>query len=151
MPINGVYLIKEGEVAYEITHEIIKPDYSESSWLNPRILGNDLNKKSEKREIALFTNNEMIGFEEILRKRMLNLLKKEFLEGEGNDYFKNQPNRANELFNDSTAEFRNFTAIVKSSQAKLYFLGRENLENFLRFLPNNMVKEEVKKRMNFLG
>ena len=35
VPINGVYLIKEGEVAYEIVHEIIKPDYSEKSWLNP--------------------------------------------------------------------------------------------------------------------
>ena len=100
------------------------------------MLGNDLNKKSERREIALFTNNEIIGFEEILRKRMLNLLKKEFLEGEGNDYFKNQPNKTDELFHDMTAEFRNFTAIVKSSKAKLYFLGRENLENFLRFMPN---------------
>ena len=44
-PIHGVYLIKEGEVAYEIKHEVIKPDYSKNSWLNPSVMDNTLNRK----------------------------------------------------------------------------------------------------------
>ena len=48
-----------------------------------------MDKKILRKEIALFTNNEIVGFEEILRKRLLAILKQEFIEGEGNDYFKN--------------------------------------------------------------
>ena len=150
MPINGVYMIKEGEVAYEIKHDVLKPDYSKNSWLGPTVLNNSLDRTTQRREIALFTNNEIIGFEEILRKRMLNLLKKEFLDGEGNDYFKDRTEKTDELFSDHTLEFRNFTTIVKSSKAKLYFLAREDLENFLRYMPNASVKDEIHKRMNFL-
>lgn len=45
-PINGAYLIKTGEVAYEIKHGVIKPDYSQNSWLNPAVLKNNLDKKT---------------------------------------------------------------------------------------------------------
>ena len=58
-------------MAYEIKHEVIKPDYSKNSWLNPSVMGNALNRKTQHREVALFTNNEIIGFEEIFRKRLL--------------------------------------------------------------------------------
>lgn len=81
---------------------------------------------------------------------MLQLLKKEFLEGDGNDYFKKRPDKATELFADDTLGFRNFSAIVKSSKAKLYFLKREDLETFLRYMPNNLVKDEVSKRTALL-
>lgn len=113
-------------------------------------MGNSLNRKLQRREVALFTNNEIIGFEEIFRKRLLSLLKKEFLDGEGNDYFKNRPDKTTQLFADKTLGFRNFTAIVKSSNAKLYFLKRDDLENFLRYMPNNLVKDEVLKRTKLL-
>ena len=113
-------------------------------------MGNALNRKTQHREIALFTKNEIIGFEEIFRKRLLQLLKKEFLEGDGNDYFKNRPEKATELFADNTLGFRNFSAIIKSSRAKLYFLKREDLETFLRYMPNNLVKDEVSKRIALL-
>lgn len=54
------------------------------------------------------------------------------------------------MFADSTLGFRNFTAIVKSSKAHLYYLKRQDLEDFLRFLPNARVKDELDKRMAFL-
>lgn len=55
------------------------------------------------------------------------------------------------MFNDSTLDYRNFTAVVKSSSAKLYFLKRADLESFLRFMPNVMVRDEVQKRVQFLS
>ena len=150
--IQGVYLIKEGEVAYEIKHEVVKPDYTKnSSWTNPTVLQNNLDRKNLRREIALFTNYDIIGYEEILRKRMLGILRTEFVEGEGNDYFKRHEEKTDQLFSDSTLEYRNFTAIIKSSSAKLYFLKREDLEAFLRFMPNVMVRDEVKRRIEFLS
>ena len=129
---------------------MIKPDYSQNSWLNPTVMGNNLDKKSQHREVALFTCNEIIGFEEIFRNRLLKLLKKEFLDAKVNDYFKNRPDKATELFADQTLGYRNFSAIVKSSNAKLFFLKREDLENFLRYLPNALVKEEVSNRIALL-
>ena len=113
-------------------------------------MGNNLDKKSQRREVALSTNNEMIGFEEIFRSRLLKLLKKEFLDAEGNDFFKKRPDKATELFSDQTLGYRNFSAIVKSSNAKLFFLKREDLENFLRYLPNSLVKVEVSNRTHLL-
>ena len=101
-PIQGVYLIKEGEVAYEFKHEVVKPDYSKNSWSNPNVLLNNLDKTAQRKEIAYFTNNEMIGFEEILRRRLLKILMTELLEGEGNDYFKTKEQKTNELFEDRT-------------------------------------------------
>jgi hypothetical protein len=85
----------------------------------------------------------MIGFEEILRRRLLKILKTELLEGDGNDYFKSNEEKTDQLFSDRTLEYRNFTAIVKSSKAKLFFLRREDLETFLRYMPNSMVVDEV--------
>lgn len=52
--------------------------------------------------------------------------------------------------NDKTLEHRNFTAIVKSQNVRLYYLSREDLVAFLRYLPLSMVKEEIENRMNFL-
>jgi len=67
-------------VAYEIRHEVVKPDSSlNNSWLNPNVLHNNMNRGVQHREIALFTTNELVGFEEILRRRLLNILKKELL------------------------------------------------------------------------
>jgi len=57
----------------------------------------------------------------------------------------------NELFSDRSLDFRNFSAIVKSSKATLYFLSREHLESFLLFMPNALVMDEVQTRMTFLS
>ena len=56
---------------YKVEHEVKQPDYTKNSWLSSRLLNNGLNLVSEQREIAAFSINEIIGFEEILSRRML--------------------------------------------------------------------------------
>lgn len=73
-PVDGVYLIQEGEIVYEIQHEYTRPDYAKNSWLNPSVLENGMNKVKEKKQIATFGKNDIVGFEEILRKRILSIL-----------------------------------------------------------------------------
>ena len=41
--------------------------------------------------------------------------------------------------NEAMFDYRHFTATVKSRTAELYFLGREDLENFLEVLSDSIV------------
>ena len=47
-------------------------------------------------------------------------------------------------------DVRHFTAKIKSPDAKLYFLKREDLETYLGLLPDEMVQNEVNTRMMLL-
>ena len=53
--------------------------------------------------------------------------------------------------NEAIFDYRHFSATVRSRTAMLYFLGREDLENFLCcHLPESVTQSEMETRMAFL-
>ena len=96
--LSGIYFIQSGEIIYEMRQEVEKEGGNASLletdedikqnmksvktglWTQPGVLKNSLSKQIETKQVAIFAKNELIGFEEILRRRMLELLKQEFLE-----------------------------------------------------------------------
>ena len=129
----------------------MKPDYSDGSWINPNVMNNDLDKTSVQREVALFVDDQIIGFEEIIKKILVEMQKlDEQKERKWNFLFKKE-DTSGLLYGDERAlDYRNFTAIVKSSTAKMYFLKREHLETFTRYLSDTKLKLEMKNREDFM-
>ena len=55
-----------------------------------------------------------------------------------------------ELFSDSSTKLRNFTCIVKSLSATVYFLKLEDFNSFYKFIPKMAIRKGVKLRMDLL-
>ena len=55
-----------------------------SNWINPKVLDNNQNKVIDNRTIAEFSLNEIVGFEEIMRQKVLDMLKLEWLDDNAN-------------------------------------------------------------------
>ena len=74
--IDGIFFIAEGELHYQAKQEVYKPELGNSNWINPKVLNNNLNKRIDNRIIAEFSLNEIVGFEEIMRQKVLDIDKK---------------------------------------------------------------------------
>ena len=83
-PVDGIYLIKKGRVGYQVRQEVTRKLETKSKWVNPAILKNNQNKGMEKRIITEFSTNEIVGFEELFRQRLLELLRYEFVHEDSN-------------------------------------------------------------------
>ena len=104
----------------------------------------------DNRTIAEFSLNEIVGFEEIMRQKVLDQLKKEWMEDEANRHVRNREEKMEEMFTDPSTMQRNFTCIVKSLTATLYFLKVEDFNIFFKFIPKDQVRKGVENRMNLL-
>ena len=89
-PVDGIYLIKEGSVGYQIRQEVTRKYDTNSKWVNPGMLQNNQNVRMEKRIIAEFSSNEVVGFEELFRQRILEALKYEFVSNDIKDEYDNR-------------------------------------------------------------
>lgn len=47
-------------------------------------------------------------------------------------------------------QYYSFTGVVESMTARLYFLSRDNFETFCRYIGNDLIKQEIEKRMDLL-
>ena len=102
--VDGIYFIGEGELLYQARQEVYKPEVATSSWINPKVLNNNQNKRIDIRTIAEFSLNEIVGFEEIMRQKVLEMLKKDWMEDEGNRMVRNREATMEELFTDSSTK-----------------------------------------------
>ena len=82
--IDGIYFISEGELVYQIRQEVYNPEMITGNWINPIILNNNQNKHMDTRAIAEFSLNEVVGFEEAMRSKILEEMAKEWEEDEIN-------------------------------------------------------------------
>ena len=89
-PIDGVYLIKEGHVGYQIKHKVTRKIETKSKWVNPRILLNNQDKQTERKVIAQFSVNEIIGYEELFRQRIQDQFKQRYGHLQGKLGYKHQ-------------------------------------------------------------
>ena len=135
--IDGIYFIGEGELLYQARQEVYKPEVAKSNWINPIVLNNNQNKRMDNRTIAEFSLNEIVGFEEIMRQKVLDQLKKEWMEDEANRHVRNREEKMEAMFTDPSTRQRNFTCVVKSLTATLYFLKVEDFNTFFKFIPKD--------------
>ncbi len=56
------------------------------------------------RTIAEFSLNEIVGFEELMRQKLLDLLKLEWLENDDNNMLRNKEEKMEELFTDASTK-----------------------------------------------
>ena len=54
------------------------------------------------------------------------------------------------MFNDKTTSYRNYTCVVKSLHATVYFLKLEDFHHFYRYIPVDQVTQGVKQRLELL-
>ena len=75
----------------------------------------------------------MIGFEEAMRQKILDELRLAWELDPRNDHYKDKEQQAHELFHDPSTKCRNFTCIVKSLTATVFFLKVEDFNTFYKF------------------
>ena len=61
-----------------------KADIPTSNWISPELLNNNQNKKIDHRTIAEFSLNEIVGFEEIMQQKVLEIQKFEWTKDKAN-------------------------------------------------------------------
>jgi CRP-like cAMP-binding protein len=68
--INGVYLIRKGSLKYQKITEFTIPIEckTRNKWFKDQVKGNGINRKKGLKDIALFENNDIVGFEELMRE-----------------------------------------------------------------------------------
>ena len=142
--IDGIYFISEGELVYQVRQEVYNPEMITGNWINPIILNNNQNKHMDTRAIAEFSLNEVVGFEEAMRSKILEEMAKEWEEDEINQRMPDKDQKMAELFTDASTKLRNFTCVVKSLSATVYFLKLEDFNSFYKFLPKLDVRRGVK-------
>ena len=60
---------------YQAKAEVYSNDFGKSNWISPEILHNNQNKTVSTRIIAEFSLNEIVGFEEVMRQKILDELR----------------------------------------------------------------------------
>ena len=146
-PIDGIYLIGDGAVLYSARQEVLNTSFDNGGWLHPEVLQNASNTEIERKKLAEFSLNEIAGFEEFMRAKLL----------EGDSKTKKPeplPSHRSMASGRSIASdsltCRNYTCEVKSIFATVYFLKIEDFMNFYRFIPRERVKTGVELRLKLL-
>ena len=148
--IDGIYFIEDGELLYQASQEVYKSEVPASNWINPKLLNNNLNKTIDSRTVAEFSLNEIVGFEEVMHQKVLEIEKQRWINDKANQSLINRDKIIEKLFNDPTTSYRNFTCVVKSLHATVYFLKLEDFHHFYKFIPIDQVTRGVKQRLELL-
>ena len=114
------------------------------------LLNNNLNKHLDNRTIAEFSLNEIVGFEEIIQQKFLEERRIEWEEDEANDLVHDREQKIKELFTDPSTRLRNFTCVVKSLHATVYFLKVEDFNLFYKFIPKERARQGISCRLELL-
>ena len=88
----------------------------------------------QDRDIAIFSDNETIGFEEIYQIKTVDMMRewREVARKKNNVAVLEKLKKYN-LDEAQSGEY-SYTAVVKSFKAKLLYLSRENFENYSRYI-----------------
>ena len=144
-------MIVEGKILYKRKMEVpsLNQKPRDSQWLNSANLMRDPGKQLQERQVVVFSESEVIGFEEMLRCILLSIERnKKAKENANNQFF--QQFQSKDLEDDPADQFYNFTAEVESLTAKVYYLSKENFENYLKYIGIDTAKNELEKRMSLL-
>jgi hypothetical protein len=69
--VDGVHLIKSGEVVYEKVIYENDTNVPSTKWTQPRLFIGGHFQKAHKLQIALISGDEVLGYEEVLRHTLL--------------------------------------------------------------------------------
>ena len=101
--------------------------------------------------MCIFSKGEIIGWEEILRERVMNNLRDQQQKARKEKDFELLAQLEKlDLGSENKTHFCSFGAEVTSMTAKLYYLSRENFEANCRYISPEKCQVEVEKRMNLL-
>ena len=96
--------------------------------------------ENETRMLRSFSAKEVVGMEEIIKDRLLVI--------EKDDQVTLQKMMK---FDDLDNRFYNFTGQVESMTAKIYYLSRENFENYFIYVSKGLAVKELERRMESLS
>ena len=65
-------------------------EFGKSNWISPEVLHNNQNKTVRTRTIAEFSINEIIGFEEAMRQKVLEELRYEWGLDPNNNHYRDK-------------------------------------------------------------
>ena len=114
----------------------------DSLWLKQNTSPTQMNMKVEyeTRLLQSFSTLEVVGMEEIIKDRLLVI--------EKDDQVTLQKMMK---FDDLDNRFYNFTGQVESMTAKIYYLSRENFENYFIYVSKGLAVKELERRMESLS
>ena len=148
--IDGIYLISEGELIYQVKQEVHNTDFVKSDWLQPRLQNGGQSKRVDNRTIAQFAVNEIVGFEEFLKSKILTTEKNAWIANQDIIQIKDREIAIERLFTDPTLSHRRYTCKVNSISATVYFLKLQDLNDVYRFIPRKHVVRGVNARDHML-
>lgn len=153
--IHGMYLIGKGQVQYSRQMKVANLSTSKNydcNWIN-NVLKKDPADDNcmETRNVVVFSENDTIGFEEILHCKIVGRLRDELEQAkERKEFDKMSKLRRYDLSERAEAGQYNFTATVMTLNASLFYLSRENYESFSRYVGTEVESTELETRMDLI-